>query len=285
MHHRSGLPAGPPAAPSACSPAATAMVGVTRTPATVAVPRTAPRTSTGSRRRSVPWSAVMPARIPTNATTATGAFATSRTCHGATARTSPPTVGPTASPTRPAVEITVRARTRRSSASNRRNARAIAPGVVIAAATPVSARTTTSPSTEVTARVATLTPASRTSPTSMTRRRPNRSATAPNRSIRPPNASEYAPETHCSADVDAPRSRPMVGRATVRTELSSISNRNTADSPARATQASRRRCGDPGRVIGTDTGALLRRRSGDSHESRTRCRRSGPEAFSLWRRR
>ncbi len=113
------------------------MVGVTRTPATVTVPRTAPRTSTGSRRRSDRRSATIPARIPTNATTATGAFATSRTCHGATARTRPPTVGPTASPTRPAVEITVSARTRRSSASNRRNARAIAPGVVIAAATPV----------------------------------------------------------------------------------------------------------------------------------------------------
>ena len=39
--------------------------------------------------------------------------------------------------------------------------------------------------------------------------------------------------------VDACSSRPIVGSATLRIELSSISNRNTADRPARATHASR----------------------------------------------
>lgn len=69
--------------------------------------------------------------------------------------------------------------------------------------------------------------------------RPNRSASAPNASISPPKTTEYAPVTHCRDVVDACSSRPIVGSATFRIELSSISKRKTADSPARATQASR----------------------------------------------
>ena len=81
---------------------------------------------------------------------------------------------------------------------------------------------------------------------SMIRRRPNRSAIAPNASINPPNTTAYAPVTHCNAVVEACRSRPMVGNATFKIELSSISKRNTADSPARATHASRNDWGEPG---------------------------------------
>jgi hypothetical protein len=83
----------------------------------------------------------------------------------------------------------------------------------------------------------------------MIRRRPTRSATAPKTSIRPPKVTAYAPVTHCSAIVEACRSRPMVGSATFRIELSSISKRNTADSPASATQASRSDAGE--RVAGS----------------------------------
>ena len=111
------------------------------------------------------------------------------------------------------------------------------PGVVIAAATPIATRTAISCSAVVTSAVARLAAPSRTSPISMIRRRPNRSAIAPNTSIREPKATEYAPVTHCRAVVEARRSSPIVGRATLRIELSSISTRNTAESPARATHA------------------------------------------------
>ncbi len=129
----------------------------------------------------------MPNRTPMIASTAIGTFTSSRTCHGATASTKPPTVGPIASPTRPTVEMRVIARTRRPSSSNSRKASAIDPGVVIAAATPITARTAISCSAVVTNAVARLATPSRTSPMSMIRRRPNRSAIAPNASISPPN--------------------------------------------------------------------------------------------------
>ncbi len=83
--------------------------------------------------------------------------------------------------------MNVIARTRRSSPWNNRNASAIEPGVVIAAATPISDRTAMSSPTDVTNTVARLARPRSTSPASITRRRPNRSATAPNTSIRPPN--------------------------------------------------------------------------------------------------
>ena len=79
------------------------------------------------------------------------------------------------------------ARTRRPSSSNSRKASAIDPGVVIAAATPIATRTAMSCSAVVTNAVARLATPSRTSPMSMIRRRPNRSAIAPNASISPPN--------------------------------------------------------------------------------------------------
>ena len=101
-------------------------------------------------------------------------------------RDPPPTVGPMASPTRPTVEISVVALTRKRSSSNRRKASAIDPGVVIAAATPIATRTAISCSAVPTNAVARLATPSRTSPTSMTRRRPNRSAIAPTASISPP---------------------------------------------------------------------------------------------------
>ena len=66
------------------------------------------------------------------------------------------------------------------------------------------------------------------------------------RSINPPNTTAYAPVTHCNAVVEACSSRPMVGNATFKIELSSISKRNTADSPAKATHASRNDRGEPG---------------------------------------
>jgi hypothetical protein len=136
------------------------------------------------------------------------------------------------------------------------------PGVVIAAETPMSARTATSCSTEVTSTVSMLAHASRVSPTSMMRRRPTRSETAPKRSMSPPKATEYAPDTHCRDPVEAARSRPIVGSATLRTEVSSISKRNTAERPDSATHASRRRGGDDETVVvatvRTGMGALLR---------------------------
>ena len=92
---------------------------------------------------------------------------------------------------------------------------------------------------------------------SMTRRRPNRSARAPNASISPPKTTAYAPVTHCRAVVEACSSRPMVGRATLRIELSSISNRNTADRPARATHASRSERGErQSASVGCEVGAV-----------------------------
>ncbi len=211
----------------------------------VAVPSAAPAPSTGSRCRPAGSSAAMPARIPMIASTAIGTFTSSRACQGATASTRPPAVGPSASPARPTVEMRVVARTRRPSSSNRRKASAIEPGVVIAAATPIATRMAMSCSAVRTRTVARPATPSRTSPASMTRRRPNRSASAPKASIDPPNTTAYAPVTHCSAVVDACSSRPMVGSATFRIELSSISKRNTADSPARATQASRNERGAP----------------------------------------
>jgi hypothetical protein len=126
-----------------------------------------------------------------------------------------------------------------SNVGHRWAASAIDPGVVIAAATPIATRTATSCSAVKTKAVARLATPSRTSPMSMIRRRPNRSAIAPNASINPPNTTAYAPVTHCNAMVEACSSRPIVGSATFKIELSSISKRNTADSPARATHASR----------------------------------------------
>ena len=193
----------------------------------------------------------MPTSTPMIARTAIGTFTSSSTCHGAIANTRPPTGGPIASPIRPTVEMRVIARTRRLSSSNSRNASAIDPGVVIAAATPIATRTAISCSAVPTKAVARLATPSRTSPMSMIRRRPNRSAIAPNASINPPNTTAYAPVTHCSAVVEACRSRPIVGSATFSMELSSISKRNTADSPARAGQESRRERG------GTMLGAKL----------------------------
>ena len=49
--------------------------------------------------------------------------------------------------------------------------------------------------------------------------RPKRSPMAPAVNKRPANTSEYAATTHCSCDVDAPRSRDRVGMATLRLEL------------------------------------------------------------------
>jgi hypothetical protein len=163
------------------------------------------------------------------ASTAIGTFTRSRTCQGAIASTKPPVAGPIASPTRPTVEMSVVARTRRLSSSNSRKASAKDPGVVIAAAMPITARTTISCPAVATKAVARLAAPSSTRPMSMIRRRPNRSAVAPNSSIKPPNTTAYAPVTHCSAIVEACSSRPIVGNATFRTELSSISKRNTAD--------------------------------------------------------
>jgi hypothetical protein len=129
----------------------------------------------------------MPHRTPTIASTAIGTFTSSRTCQGATASTKPPTVGPIASPTRPTVEMSVVARTRRPSSANSRKASAIEPGVVIAAATPIATRTAMSCSAVATNAVARLATPSSARPMSMIRRRPNRSASAPNASISPPN--------------------------------------------------------------------------------------------------
>ncbi|CAH0154941.1 hypothetical protein SRABI91_00805 [Rhodococcoides fascians] len=116
-----------------------------------------------------------------------GTFIKSKTCQGAKARTNPPTVGPTASPTRPTVEMRVSALTRSGSSSKSRKASAMEPGVVIAAATPMTARTATSCSGVVTRTMAALATASSVSPSSITRRRPNWSAMALNSSISPPN--------------------------------------------------------------------------------------------------
>ncbi len=55
----------------------------------------------GSRCSSAVSSRAMPKRMPMNASAAIGTLIRSRTCHGATASTRPPTVGPIASPTRP----------------------------------------------------------------------------------------------------------------------------------------------------------------------------------------
>jgi len=167
-------------------PSSTNSVGATSASTMVAVPSTAPRTSTGSRWRSAVSSAAMPIRMPMIASAAIGTLTSSRTCHGATASTKPPTVGPMASPTSPTVEMRVITRTRKLSSWNSRKASAIDPGVVIAAATPIATRTAMSWSAVVTKAVARLATPSRASPMNMIRRRPNRSAIAPNTSIRPP---------------------------------------------------------------------------------------------------
>ena len=222
------------------APSLTNRVGATRAMTMVAVPSRAPAMSTGSRCRSLATSRWTPRRTQRKASAAMGTFTSRSTCHGAIASTRPPAVGPIASPTRPTVEISVIARTRRPSSSKSRKASAIDPGVVMAAATPIATRTAMSCSAVVTKAVARLAIARRRRPTSMTRRRPTRSESAPKASIRPPKTTAYAPVTHCSATVEACNSRPMVGRATLRIELSSISNRNTADRPTKATHASRR---------------------------------------------
>ena len=56
-------------------------------------------------------------------------------------------------------------------------------------------------------------------------------------SSREPNISEYAPVTHCSWVVEACRSRPMVGRAMVRTVLSTISTKKQRHRAANGSQA------------------------------------------------
>jgi hypothetical protein len=71
--------------------------------------------------------------------------------------------------------------------SNRRNASAIEPGVVIAAATPITTRTAMSCSAVLTNAVARLASPSSTSPMTMTLRRPARSARTLSGIIRPPN--------------------------------------------------------------------------------------------------
>lgn len=62
------------------------------------------------------------------------------------------------------------------------------PGVVMAAAIPISPRRAINCSAVETRTVAALAVASRASPISIMRRRPNRSASEPNSSMRPPKA-------------------------------------------------------------------------------------------------
>ena len=150
-------PRWPSTGPRTRRPRSTNSVGATSASTIVAVPSTAPgdvERSRGAGRPRRPRRCRH--RTPTIASTAIGTFTSSRTCQGATASTKPPTVGPIASPTRPTVEMSVVARTRRPSSSNSRKASAIEPGVVIAAATPIAARTAMSCSAVVTNAVARL---------------------------------------------------------------------------------------------------------------------------------
>ncbi len=205
-------------------PTSTNSVGATSASMMVAVPRIAPATSMGSRCRSSGSSAAMPLRMQANANPAIGTFTSRRTCHGANDSTNPPTVGPIASPPAPPW---------RSRSSHGREARRHRRGGKPKQATRVSCSAVTTNAVER------LAAASSTRPMSMILRRPTRSARALRPSISPPKTTAYALVTNCNADVDACRSRPMVGSATLRIELSSISNRNTAERPARATHASR----------------------------------------------
>ncbi len=173
------------------------------------------------------------------ASTAIGTFMTSSVCHGRTERTRPPTVGPIAMPTRPTVAIREVARISRFSWSNKRKQSAMVPGAVIAAVTPIAARTAMSWPGVPTNSTIRLARANRVRPISMIRRVPYRSAIAPKAIIRPPKSSEYPEVIHCRAAAEASSSFAMVGRATLSTELSSISTRKTTDSPRMAGQTAR----------------------------------------------
>lgn len=120
------------------------------------------------------------------ASAAMGTLTSSSACQGAIERTSPPAVGPIIKPMNPTVEISAVARTRSASSSNRRNDKAIEPGAVIAAAMPTTVLTAMRPIGSVTSRTDRLARPKSVSPSSMTRRRPKRSATDPKASMKPP---------------------------------------------------------------------------------------------------
>jgi hypothetical protein len=142
-------------------------------------------------------------------------------------------------PDMPTTIITVMARMRGSSSSKSRNTSELVMGAVAAAAMPSAARRAISSPAVVTAMTLRLSSPNTASPASSTRRRPNRSAIDPAVSKRPPKVSEYAPVTHCSAVVPAPRSRPMVGSAIDSSELSTISTKNAMQSAASGIHAAR----------------------------------------------
>ena len=77
------------------------------------------------------------------------------------------------------------------------------------------------------------------SPMLRPRLRPKRSPRAPAVSSRPAKTSMYASTIHCSWELDAPRSRSSVGRATLRMVLSSP----MTSSDAERTTSIHQRCG------------------------------------------
>ena len=201
---------------------------------------TAPGRSSASWVRSSGRSAATPRRTPMQAISAIGAFTSSSHSHRTWASAVPPSSGPRTKPDMPTTIITVIARMRGASSSKRRKTSEFVIGAVAAAAMPSAARRAMSSPVVLTAMTHRLSSPNTASPANSTRRRPNRSAIDPAVSSRPPKVSEYAPETHCSAVVPLPRSRPMVGSAIDSSELSTISTKNAMQRAASGIHAARK---------------------------------------------
>ena len=124
------------------------------------------------------------------AISAIGALTTSNHSHRTWASAVPPISGPRTKPLIPTTIITVIARMRRVSSSNRRKTSELVIGAIIAAATPSAARSAISCPVELTPMTSRLSSPNSASPTSRTRRRPRRSAADPAVSSRLPKVSE-----------------------------------------------------------------------------------------------
>jgi hypothetical protein len=106
-------------------------------------------------------------------------------------------------------------------------------GKMSAAAAPIAARAAMSSALLRDSAAATEKAANATSPACSMRRRPSRSPRFPATSNSPAKTSEYASTTHCSAEVEADRSRLIVGSATLTIVLSTATSRMLRQSTAR----------------------------------------------------
>ena len=154
-------------------------------------------------------------RSPKKAASSTNGTLTRNTQRqSATSTSTPPTTGPSASPS-PATADQIPAALARSSGGKSTTSKDSAGGITHAAATPISARAAISSPTVCAAAASTDVTAKPISPSTNTRRRPNRSASPLPTSNRPASETRNASSTHCNSPMPASSSFDMSGSATL----------------------------------------------------------------------